>query len=318
MKRIVGVGAALVDLLVNVQDSWIQENKAVKGDMQLVDFSRIESLLSSLPAYEKVPGGSACNTLVGYAKLGGEAAFVSKTGKDELGELFALHLKKSNVQSLIKHANEPTGRVLSVVTLDAERTMFSYLGASDTLALDDFPENVFDGAALTYIEGYRAFDSKTFRGVLERSKAAGVPTALDFGSFGVVNVCHSLFESLFAEGLIDMIFANEEEAKAYTGKEPREALEELAKHTSLAVVKLGAEGALVSYQGTVFEIKAKKVQALDTTGAGDLWAAGFLFGFLSGLDIPKCGKLASEVAAEVVQVQGASIPDSVWNRLKNL
>lgn len=318
MKRIVGVGAALVDLLVNVQDSWIQENKAVKGDMQLVDFSRIESLLSTLPAYEKVPGGSACNTLVGYAKLGGEAAFVSKTGEDELGKLFALHLKNSNVQSLIKHANEPTGRVLSVVTPDAERTMFSYLGASDTLSLDDFPENVFDGAALTYIEGYRAFDAKTFRGVLERSKAAGVPTALDFGSFGVVNVCRSLFESLFAEGLIDMIFANEEEAKAYTGKEPREALEELAKYTSLAVVKLGAEGALVSYQGTVFEIKAKKVQALDTTGAGDLWAAGFLFGFLSGSDIPECGKLASEVAAEVVQVQGASIPDSVWNRLKNL
>lgn len=318
MKRIVGVGAALVDLLVNVQDSWIQENKAVKGDMQLVDFSRIESLLSTLPAYEKVPGGSACNTLVGYAKLGGEAAFVSKTGEDELGKLFALHLKNSNVQSLIKPANEPTGRVLSVVTPDAERTMFSYLGASDTLSLDDFPENVFDGAALTYIEGYRAFDAQTFRGVLERSKAAGVPTALDFGSFGVVNVCHSLFESLFAEGLIDMIFANEEEAKAYTGKEPREALEELAKYTSLAVVKLGAEGALVSYQGTVFEIKAKKVQALDSTGAGDLWAAGFLFGFLSGSDIPECGKLASEVAAEVVQVQGASIPDSVWNRLKNL
>lgn len=318
MKRIVGVGAALVDLLVNVQDSWIQENKAVKGDMQLVDFSRIESLLSTLPAYEKVPGGSACNTLVGYAKLGGEAAFVSKTGEDELGKLFALHLKNSNVQSLIKHTNEPTGRVLSVVTPDAERTMFSYLGASDTLSLDDFPENVFDGAALTYIEGYRAFDAKTFRGVLERSKAAGVPTALDFGSFGVVNVCRSLFESLFAEGLIDMIFANEEEAKAYTGKEPREALEELAKYTSLAVVKLGAEGALVSHKGIVFEITAKKVQALDTTGAGDLWAAGFLFGFLSGSDIPECGKLASEVAAEVVQVQGASIPDSVWNRLKNL
>ena len=318
MKRIVGVGAALVDLLVNVQDSWIQENKAVKGDMQLVDFSRIESLLSTLPAYEKVPGGSACNTLVGYAKLGGEAAFVSKTGEDELGKLFALHLKNSNVQSLIKPANEPTGRVLSVVTPDAERTMFSYLGASDTLALDDFPEGVFDGAALTYIEGYRAFDAKTFRGVLERSKAAGVPTALDFGSFGVVNVCRSLFESLFAEGLIDMIFANEEEAKAYTGKEPREALEELAKYTSLAVVKLGAEGALVSHKGIVFEITAKKVQALDTTGAGDLWAAGFLFGFLSGSDIPDCGKLASEVAAEVVQVQGASIPDSVWNRLKNL
>lgn len=318
MKRIVGVGAALVDLLVNVKDSWIQENKAVKGDMQLVDFSRIESLLSTLPAYEKVPGGSACNTLVGYAKLGGEAAFVSKTGKDELGKLFALHLKNSNVQSLIKPANEPTGRVLSVVTPDAERTMFSYLGASDTLALDDFPEGVFDGAALTYIEGYRAFDAKTFRGVLERSKAAGVPTALDFGSFGVVNVCHSLFENLFAEGLIDMIFANEEEAKAYTGKEPREALEELAKYTSLAVVKLGAEGALVSHQGKVFEIKANKVQAIDTTGAGDLWASGFLYGFLSGSDIPKCGKLASEVAAEVVQVQGASIPDSVWNRLKNL
>lgn len=318
MKRIVGVGAALVDLLVNVKDSWIQENKAVKGDMQLVDFSRIESLLSTLPAYEKVPGGSACNTLVGYAKLGGEAAFVSKTGEDELGKLFALHLKNSNVQSLIKPANEPTGRVLSVVTPDAERTMFSYLGASDTLALDDFPEGVFDGAALTYIEGYRAFDAQTFRGVLERSKAAGVPTALDFGSFGVVNVCHSLFESLFAEGLIDMIFANEEEAKAYTGKEPRETLEELAKYTSLAVVKLGAEGALVSHKGIVFEITAKKVQALDTTGAGDLWAAGFLFGFLSGSDIPECGKLASEVAAEVVQVQGASIPDSVWNRLKNL
>lgn len=317
MKKVIGVGAALVDLLTEVDDSFIQENNATKGDMQLVDFPRLQELLKDLPSYEKVPGGSACNTLVGYAKLGGDASFVAKIGEDELGAIFSSHLENSNVRSYLKKAEEPTGCVLSVVTKDAERTMFSYLGASDTLSLSDFSEGIFDGAALTYVEGYRAFDGATFRGILELSKKAGVPTAVDFGSFGVVNVCHKLFESLFAEGLIDMIFANEEEARAYTGKEPEEALQELGALTSLAVVKKGKEGALVASKGKTYTIPAKVVKAIDTTGAGDLWAAGFLFGYLSGLDIESSGKLAGEVAAEVVQVQGASIPEMVWERLRN-
>lgn len=318
MKKVLGVGAALVDLLVSVSDEWILNSGSPKGGMTLVDFPKLSGLLGSVGELKRVPGGSACNTMVGLAKLGGDAAFLSKIGYDELGRVFSEHLETSGVDSLLCYSDEATGCVLSAVTPDAERTMFSYLGASDTLSAGDFSGSTFSGAGLVYLEGYRAFDGGTFRKILELAKRAGAETAVDFGSFDVVNVCRPLFDALFAEGLIDLVFANEEEALAYTGKQGREALEELSRLSKIAVVKLGAKGALVANGGEVTAVKVGSGKALDTTGAGDLWAAGFLYGYLSGWSMARAGELASATANEVIQVQGAQIPDAGYERVKAL
>lgn len=318
MKKVLGVGAALVDLLVSVDDEWILKAGSPKGGMTLVDFPKLRGLLASVGDLTRVPGGSACNTMVGLAKLGGNAEFLSKIGYDELGRVFSEHLETSGVGSLLRYSDEATGCVLSAVTPDAERTMFSYLGASDTLNAGDFSDSTFSGAGLVYLEGYRAFDGATFRTILELAKEAGAETAVDFGSFDVVNVCHALFEQLFAEGLIDLVFANEEEAFAYTGKQGSEALAELSKLARIAVVKLGSKGALVANGGEVTEVKVGAAKALDTTGAGDLWAAGFLYGYLSGWSMARAGELASATANEVIQIQGAQIPDAGYERVKKL
>lgn len=318
MKKVLGVGAALVDLLANVDDAWVEASGNAKGDMTMVEFDTLEKLLAKAPKTERVPGGSAANTMVGLAKLGGNAAFLSKIKDDELGNLYNAHLKSAGVQPILKSSDVATGCVLSVVTPDAQRTMFSFLGASNTLCDEDVTEDLFEGVDLVYLEGYRAFAADTFRKILNMAKERGIKTAVDFGSFGVVNVCHALFEEMFAGHKIDMIFANEDEAKAYTGKEPMEALEELSKYCEVAIVKIGKKGAYISENGVVTQVAAGTAKAIDTTGAGDLWAAGYLYGYLNGFSAEKSGKLASAVADEVVQVQGAMIPESGWNRIESV
>lgn len=317
MKKVLGVGAALVDLIISVDDAWVFSSGSPKGEMTLSSDGRIEELLKNVDAVKSVPGGSACNTIVGLSSLGMPSAFISKVGRDFFGELFQKHLEKNQVDSLLKNSDVPTGRVLSAVTPDAQRTMFSFLGASDTLSIEDFSADIFDELSLTYLEGYRAFDKKTFREIVKKSKGAGVPVALDFGSSSVVNACKPLFEELFSERLIDCIFANEDEAKAYTGKNAEDALEIFSKLSPIAAVKLGRAGALIARGEKRVKVKVREVSAVDTTGAGDLWAAGFLFGLLSGRGLEFSGDLASAVAAEVVQVQGAQIPEEAYCRLKN-
>lgn len=316
MKKVLGVGAALVDLLTNVDDAWIASSGSPKGDMTMVDFAKLESLLAIAPKTERVPGGSAANTIVGLSKLGGKAAFLSKIKNDELGNLYKAHLESAGVEPILKESDVATGCVLSAVTPDAQRTMYSFLGASNTLCNADITADLFEGVDLVYLEGYRAFDAETFRTIVNMAKDRGIKVALDFGSFGVVNVCRALFDELFAAKKIDMIFANEDEAKAYTGKEPLEALAELSRHCEVAIVKIGKKGAYISENGVVTTVAAGTAKAIDTTGAGDLWAAGYLYGYLNGFDAARSGKLASSVADEVVQVQGAMIPAEGWERIK--
>jgi sugar/nucleoside kinase (ribokinase family) len=316
MKKVLGMGAALVDMVVRVDDAWITKTGKPKGGMTLVDFAEMKQLLGGLLAPTLVPGGSACNTMVGIARLGGVSSFIAKVGKDSLGEVFETHLADSKVESKLGVSSVATGCVLAAVTPDAQRTMFTYLGASNDLSPVDIVPALFKDVALFYLEGYRAYDAKTFKLAMEMARAQGAMTALDFGSFGVVNDCRPLFDTLFQEKSVDIVIANEDEARAYTGLEEESALKKLAKSAPIAVVKLGSRGALISKNGEVTCVEARPVHAVDTTGAGDLWASGFLFGLLSGWDMKKSGLLASLVASEVVQVLGPGIPEDGWNRIQ--
>ena len=316
MKKVLGFGAALVDQLVNVDDAWVCAAGVSKGGMNPVDDATMRTLLARVENPQIVPGGAACNTVVGVAKLGGRASFLSKVGNDELGELFARHLEKCGVENRMTKSSVATGTVLSAFTPDAERTMFTFLGASNEFFASEISPELFDDVGILYLEGYRAYSEGCFVKAVQMAHRFGAKTALDFGSFGVVNDCRALFERLLSAREIDILVANEDEAKAFTGVSEEAALEKLAGICKVAVVKLGARGALVASNGEVHRIKSGAAKALDTTGAGDLWASGFLYGLLSGYSMERAGTLGSLVANEVVQVVGAQIPESGWERIR--
>ncbi|MCQ2107694.1 MAG: adenosine kinase [Fibrobacter sp.] len=316
MKKVLGMGAALVDVLANVSDEWIAAQGVQKGGMNMVDWPQMEKFLGSLEKPIRVPGGSTCNTMVGVAKLGGRAAFISKVAKDELGDLFQNHLKNSGVESKMGISDVATGCVFSAVTPDAQRSMWTFLGASDFLVSEDFVPALFDDVSLLYAEGYRAFNADCFKKSFTLARSLGVETALDFSSFGVVDACRKTFDELFENKMIDIIIANEDEAFAYAGVKEEAALDVLAKKAKVAVVKIGKRGALIAKDGKVTRVQAGPAKAIDTTGAGDLWASGFIYGYMNGWDMERAGNLGSVVSNEVVQVMGAQIPEEGWARIK--
>ncbi|MBR6379823.1 MAG: adenosine kinase [Fibrobacter sp.] len=318
MKKVLGMGAALVDILANVDDSWIEAQGVQKGGMNMVDWPQMEKFLLSLENPVRVPGGSTCNTMVGLSRLGGSAAFISKIGDDDLGRLFQKHLERNGVESKLGISDAATGCVFSAVTPDAQRSMWTYLGASDFLGSDDFVPALYDGVGLLYAEGYRAFNADCFKKSFTLARSLGVETALDFSSFGVVDACRKTFDELFADKMIDIIIANEDEAFAYAGVKEEAALEVLAQKAKVAVVKIGKRGALIAKDGVVTRVQAGSAKAIDTTGAGDLWASGFLYGYMNGWDMERSGNLGSVVSNEVVQVMGAQIPEEGWSRIKTM
>lgn len=315
MKKILGVGAALVDVLANVSEEWMTAQGVQKGGMNRVEWPQMEKFLKDARDSVRVPGGSTCNTMVGISKLGGDSAFISRVGDDELGRLFQNHLKSYDVENRMGLSQVATGCVFSAVTPDAERSMWTFLGASNDMKSEDFCPELFEGISLILAEGYSAFDTENFRKCFSLARTLGVETALDFSSFGVVDSCRELFDELFEKKMIDIVIANEDEAFAYAGVREEAALEVLARKAKVAVVKIGKRGALIAKDGQVTRVGAGAAKAIDTTGAGDLWAAGFLYGYMNGWNMERAGKLGSIVSNEVVQVMGAMIPEDGWNRI---
>lgn len=311
---IAGVGAALVDLLVEENDSFVTAMGSDKGGMTLVELQTIDSALKTTQAPVKmVPGGSACNTMVGIGNLGGKARMIGRLGQDELGKAFLEGMVKAKVDHRIRHSDMPTGRVLSVVTPDSQRTMFTYLGASSLLGPDDVSLEDLAGVGTLYLEGYLLFNRPVVEKLLSLAKQAKAKIVLDLGSYQVVEICRDFLEQII--GSVDIVLANEDEAKAYTGMGESESLEVLAGKVETAVVKIGKKGALLAQGKKRIQVDAHLVKALDTTGAGDLWASGFLFGLSQNLGLENAARLGSKVGSEVVQVMGAVIPDAGWLRV---
>lgn len=316
-NKIFGVGAALMDILARVDDAFLKQQGSDKGGMTLVELEASEKLIESIIDDKSlVAGGSACNTLVGVSKLGGESSFVGMVGDDNLGKAFQKSIEENGVQSHLYKSETPTGRVVSLITPDAERTMFTYLGASAEIKPEDLKGAKFQESAIIHIEGYLAFNEPVFRYVLELAKAAGAKVSLDLASFEVVRFKEELLREVIPK-YIDILIANEDEAEEYVkGKFSEEkTLEILSSDVDIAVLKLGADGSHINDRGEIHKVTALKVNAIDTTGAGDLWAAGYLYGLNQGWTQTKSANLGSIVAAEVVQVVGASIPEERWKSI---
>jgi sugar/nucleoside kinase (ribokinase family) len=318
-RAIVGLGSALVDIILHESEEFLGRTGAAKGGMTLVDVEKIESVLAmSENAPVIVPGGSACNTIIGAGRLGTQTRFIGKRGDDELGRMFENGLRLNRVEPRLFVSPSATGRVLSIVTPDAQRSMFTFLGASSETRPDEFGPEDFSDAAIVHLEGYLLFNRGLLLAALNAAKAAGACVSLDLASYTVVESAMDILETIVSE-YVDIVLSNEDEAAAFTGeKSDRDALAKLASLAPVAVVKMGKKGSLAACGGRTYETGILgDGSAKDTTGAGDLWASGFLYGLVNGLPVEGCMKIAAACGYEVCQVSGAVIGDDGWERIRS-
>jgi len=240
---------------------------------------------------------------------------VCKVGNDDLGDVYSQNLFHSGVEGYIRKSATPTGRVLSAVTPDAQRTMYTYLGASAELVPTEISDVPFRNAHVLYLEGYLAYAPTILLQCVNAAKANNLEIVFDCGSFGVIQERRFILDELIEEKSIDILIANEDEAKMLTNVEEELACMEMAKMARIAIVKIGKKGSIICAKDEVFRIDAVEAKAIDTTGAGDLWASGFLYGYLNDWPLGKCGELASATASEIIQVMGPVIPDAGYERL---
>ncbi len=317
--KVLGMGNALVDMMTEMpNDDLLKTLGLQKGSMQLVDKEFSDRALEKIQHMKRseVSGGSAANTICGLACLGVETAFVGKVGRDHLGDVFRADLEHYGIKPLLQYSTDETGLALALVSPDSERTFATYLGAAIGLEPADLTANMFSGYTHLYIEGYLVQHHGLIRQAVELAKECGLDVVLDLASFNVVADNLDFLRFLVKE-YADVVFANAEEAKIFTnGKSPEEALNEIAQDCWIAVVKVGKSGSLVQNGQNMYHIPAMPVNCIDTTGAGDLYAAGFMYGLLNDLSLPLCGEVGSILAGKVIEVIGAKIPDATWPEIK--
>ncbi len=307
-----------MDLLARVPDEFLDRNVAgEKGGMVLVDddeMHRIVGLLEGEPAYST--GGSAANATYNAARLGLRTTFLGKLGNDELARIYRHAFETAGVDGTrFKHGSASNARSMILVTPDAQRTMRTCLGAAMTLSPEEIAGADFAGCRHAHIEGYLVFNQALANAVLTAARVAGCTTSLDLSSFEVVNASRDWLFSQFSRG-IDIVFANEDEIRALFEDQTTDyatLAKKLSSFGVLAAVKVGKDGAWIARDGELFRIEPVAVaDVIDTNGAGDAWAAGFLFGYLRGWSLPRCGALASLIGAETVMHMGPIIPDTHW------
>lgn len=308
---VVGIGNALVDVLSQESDAFLHAQGLTKGAMQLVDEARARELYAAMGPAMEVSGGSAANTIVGVASFGGRAHYVGKVRDDQLGEVFSHDLRSVGVGYSTSAATSgpSTGRCLIVVTPDAQRTLTTFLGASTQLGPADVDKSLIEGAGILYLEGY-LFDppqaQRAFHTAAGLAHAAGAKVALTLSDPFCVDRHRAAFREL-VERHVDILFANEVEIRAlYQASDFDGALQQVRHHTAVAALTRSERGSVVVAGDEIHVIDAHPVRAVvDTTGAGDLYAAGFMFGLSRGLGLAACGRLGSLAAAEVISHVGA-------------
>ncbi len=308
-----GVGNAIVDLQLKIDDAFLDHIRVQKGLMTLVEAERQVEVLATLAdrAVSRCSGGSACNTVVGVAHMGGTGAYACKTGNDDLGEFYVNDLRKLGVAVPIAASDGITGTSVILITPDAQRTMLTHLGISSKLAAGDLPEEEIAKSKYLYIEGYLFPGDDTRAAALkaiEIAKAHGVQVALSLSDAWVVGTCRTLCWEL-VRGPVDLLFANKEEAKALVGSDdPIECARTIHRHATNVALTLGADGSMLMHGNEIFPVEGVRVDAVDTTGAGDMYAAGVLYGLTHGLSWQQAGRLGSHAAAKVVAQMGARLP----------
>lgn len=316
MKRIIGIGNALTDILINLDTDKILETfNFAKGSMSLVDElvqHKISEQTADLPHTLSL-GGSASNTIRAIAKLGGEVGFIGKVGDDDTGLFFEKALENQDIKPFIFKGEASSGRCISLVSEDGERTMATYLGAALEMKYTEINASIFDDFDCLYIEGYLVQDHSLIKNVAKMAKEQGLKVAIDLASFNVVEENLEFLQDLVTN-YVDILFANEQEAASFTGQtDPLVALDLIAQHCELCVVKVGAKGAYIKTEGELTQVGImSEAMRVDTTGAGDFYAAGFLWGLSEALSLRQCGTVGAITAGKVIEVVGTTFGDDVW------
>lgn len=309
-----GVGNALVDIQAQVSDALLEKLDFAKGIMTLVDEPTQQSVLSELAgsSINRCAGGSAANTVIGVADFGGKAAYAGKVGRDPIGDFCLEDMRRMGVSIEVPQAAGQTGTCVVLITDDAQRTMLTHLGVSATLSPDDIDEEEIAKAKYVYIEGYlfTAADPKAaaYRAI-ELAKKHGVKVAFTVSDPFLINSFRDEFRSLI-EGPVDLLFCNLEESRSLTGlDDPIECAREIHQHTENVALTLGPDGSILMHANEVIPIEGVPTNAIDTTGAGDMYAAGLLYGITNSLSWQQSGHLASHAAARIVAQLGARLQE---------
>ncbi|MGN1243914.1 MAG: adenosine kinase [Alloprevotella sp.] len=318
MKRILGIGNALVDVLTKVDNEQIlSELHLPKGSMQLLSteaYAEVTRRMLALPT-KLTTGGSACNTLLALSHLDAPTGMIGKIGDDENGRFFASYFAQRGISTRLLHDSRPTGVASTFITPDGQRTFGTYLGAAAQLTADELQQAWFEGYDYFYIEGYLVQNHDLVLRAIELAHAAGCEVCLDLASYNIVEADLDFFRALMPS--IDIVFANEQEAQALTGLEARAALDALAATCHIAVVKIGKHGVWACHGTEVAHCQARDVPVVvDTTAAGDYFAAGFMHALAAGEPLATCIARGSLLAGHIIEVVGTELPDATWQQLR--
>ncbi len=320
MKSILGIGNALTDILAILpDDTLLRQYHLPLGSMQHVDMETGDRIWESLKevGVKYVPGGSAANTITCTSIFGMPSGYIGKIGNDELGQLFKSTMEQFGVKTTMLLSPKSSGRCMVFITgANAERTFADYMGAALDMGPEDLKEEYFQGYDYFHIEGYLVQNQDLIARAVQMAKAAGCLISIDMASYNVVE-SNAAFLNNLVEKYVDIVFANESESRAFTKCDnPEEGLRELSKMCSIAVVKVGKDGSWVRSGEEQIFIPAWPANPVDGTGAGDTYAAGFLYGLAQDLPLKTCGEIGSIIAAKVVEVVGTKIDIPRWREAK--
>ncbi|MCC8145610.1 MAG: adenosine kinase [Bacteroidales bacterium] len=318
--KLLGIGNALVDVLVKLEnDELLKDLNLPKGSMSLVDIETRDNIFNKLQDlnYKITTGGSAGNTCLALAYMDVPVGFIGKVGDNDYGKFYIDEFTRAGVRPHFIHVdNNHTGTAMTLISPDGERTFGTYLGVAAELCDSELDRNAFSDYTYFYIEGYLVQNHELIEGALAQAKSEGLKTAIDLASYNIVEA-EKDFLSHLIDKYVDIVFANEEEAKALTGKRPVDAVKEIGEHIEICVVKSGSEGAYVMHGGEVVHVPVERIiKPVDTTAAGDYFAAGFFYGIQNNKSMEQCARLGSLLAGEIIQVVGTKLSEDCWNTIR--
>jgi len=317
---VLGIGSALLDIVVNVDDDFLKNLGLTKGGMSLVDEDQYKKIIDKISKIKslktrKFSGGSAANTTIGVSNLGGKSMFVGKVGKDANGKDYKRLLSKKGVNPILSLHDKMTGTVIALITPDGERTMVTYLGAASCLTKEDVLEEHFKKANIVHLEGY-AFDLPNMREAALKAmmlaKKNKIAVSFDLSDPGVIRRNYGAIKKAVTD-YADIVFANEKEAEEFTGKNAYDAVHHICDecNCAIAVVKLGEKGSIVKSRGKLYKIPICKVNMINTLGAGDAYAAGFLYSISKKMPVETAGRMGAYISAQVVANEQATLGKNI-------
>jgi len=320
MKSILGIGNALTDILAVLgDDTLLKQFHLPLGSMQHVDMETGDKIWEALKevGVKYVPGGSAANTITCTSIFGMPSGYIGKIGRDELGSLFKSTMEQYGVKTTMLYDDKSSGRCMVFISgSNAERTFANYMGAALEMRAEDLKPEYFQGYDYFHIEGYLVQNQELIAQAVQMAKDAGCIISIDMASYNVVESNDAFLHNL-VEKYVDIVFANETESKAFTKlSDPQEGLREISKICDTAIVKVGKDGSWVRQGEQEHYIPAWPAEAVDATGAGDTYAAGFLYAHSLGMPLKVCGEIGSIIAAKVVEVVGTKIDVPRWKAAK--